>query len=103
MTGRPVTPEHPSQSIAAARNAVRELHEARTRADAALDAQRDAVRAAYTANPELGPSALARAIGVTEGTLRGYTADLARARRRTGAGWTTGTRAKGARYGPAHE
>lgn len=65
-----------------ARKAVRDLAAARKKVDEQLEVLRTTCREVFEAYPDLGPVALAREIGVSEGTLRGYTADLARARRR---------------------
>ncbi|WP_426561367.1 hypothetical protein ACPPVT_14385 [Angustibacter sp. McL0619] len=70
-------------TVEAARAAHQLLGRARTTQVQALKELERAVRAAYRAHPELGPTALARAIGIPEGTLRGYTRDLARERRQT--------------------
>lgn len=70
-----------SPELRRARKTVRSLNDARAKVDALLLEQEAALRAAFEAHPDLGPTALAREIGVSEGTLRGYTRDLARARK----------------------
>lgn len=64
-----------------ARDAVEAERASRAAAARDLAARDAAVRALFTARPDLGPTAIAREIGLTESTVRGITRDLATQRR----------------------
>lgn len=63
-------------SVDRARQAVQAEHEAHDAWKAALKARDEAVRDAFLANRDLGPTALGNAIGLNSATLRGLTRHL---------------------------
>lgn len=72
----------PDQAIDDARDAVAAEKQSRAAWEDALADRDDKVRAAFTANPDIGPTELAARVGLTASTVRQITAHLARERRR---------------------